>query len=50
VIQVAITAIQAMLAAVVLMTTTAILAGGIRTMYANVNDRTRDMTAEMLTR
>jgi hypothetical protein len=48
--QVAITAIQAMLAPVVLMTTAAILAGGIQTMYAGVNDRMRGMTAEKVSR
>ena len=39
--QTAISAIQAMLAPVVLMTTSAILAGGMQTMYAEVNDRMR---------
>jgi Protein of unknown function (DUF2721) len=48
--QVAIGAVQAMLAPVVLMTTCAILAGGIQTMYAEVNDRMRMMTAERLSR
>lgn len=48
--QLAINAIQAMLAPVVLMTTSAILAGGMQTMYAGVNDRMRAMTAEKLTR
>jgi hypothetical protein len=37
-----------MLAPTVLMTTTAILAGGVQTMYAGVNDRMRNMTAEKL--
>jgi hypothetical protein len=46
--QAAIRAIQAMLAPVVLMTTAAILAGGIQTMYAAVNDRMRAMTAEKI--
>ncbi len=46
--QVAVDAIQAMLAPVVLMTTTAIVAGGVQTMYAGVNDRMRTMTAEKL--
>ncbi len=46
--QVAISAIQAMLAPVVLMTTSAILAGGVQTMYAQVNDRMRAMAAERL--
>lgn len=48
--QVAIRAIQAMLAPVVLITTAAILSGGIQTMYAAVNDRMRSMTAERLSR
>ena len=48
--QVAISAIQAMLAPVVLMTTSAILAGGVQTMYAQVNDRMRAMAAERLSR
>lgn len=48
--QLAISAIQAMLAPVVLMTTSAILAGGMQTMYAEVNDRMRAMTAEKLSR
>jgi hypothetical protein len=39
-----------MLAPVVLMTTAAIVAGGILTMYAAVNDRMRAMTAERLAR
>ncbi len=46
--QVGIRAIQAMLAPVVLMSTAAILAGGIHTMYAGVNDRMRAMAAERL--
>jgi hypothetical protein len=32
------------------MTTAAILAGGVQSMYSSVNDRMRDMTAEKLTR
>jgi hypothetical protein len=48
--QVAITAIQAMLAPVVLMTTAAILAGGVQTMYAGVNDRMRTLAAEKFSR
>jgi hypothetical protein len=39
-----------MVAPAVLMTTSAILAGGIQTMYAGVNDRMRAMTAERLSR
>jgi hypothetical protein len=46
----AIRAIQAMLAPVVLMTTAAILAGGIQAMHAAVNDRMRAMTAERISR
>ncbi len=46
--QVAIGAIRAMLAPVVLMTVSAILAGGVQTMYAAVNDRMRAMTDEKL--
>jgi hypothetical protein len=48
--QLAISAVQAMLAPVVLMTTVAILAGGIQTMYAGVNDRMRAMASEKLSR
>jgi hypothetical protein len=47
---VSIQAIQAMLAPVVLTSTAAIVAGGILTMYAAVNDRMRAMTAEGLSR
>ena len=39
-----------MLAPAVLMTTAAILAGGIQTMYSAVNDRMRDMAGEKLLR
>ena len=39
-----------MLAPAVLMTTTAILAGGIQTMFSAVNDRMRQMTSEKLVR
>ena len=46
----AIQSIQAMVAPAVLMTTGAILAGGIQTMYAAVNDRMRSMTREKLDR
>ena len=46
--QAGIRAIQAMLAPVVLMSTAAILAAGIHTMYAGVNDRMRAMAAERL--
>ena len=48
--QAAIGAIQAMLAPVVLMTTAAILVGGVQTMYVGVNDRMRAMSAEKLSR
>ena len=48
--QVAVRAIQAMLAPVVLMTTAAILAAGVQAMYAAVNDRMRMMTAERFAR
>jgi hypothetical protein len=48
--QEAISSIQAMLAPAVLMTTAAITAGGIQTMYSAVNDRMREMTSEKLTR
>jgi hypothetical protein len=48
--QVAIRAIRAMLAPVVLMTTAAILAGGIQTTYAAVDDRMRAMAAEKFSR
>ena len=47
--QAAISSIQAMLAPAVLMTTAAILAGGIQTMYSAVNDRMRQMTGEKVT-
>jgi hypothetical protein len=47
--QAAISSIQAMLAPAVLMTTAAILAGGIQTMYSAVNDRMRQMTSEKVT-
>jgi hypothetical protein len=43
-----ITAIQAMVVPAVLITTSAILAGGIATTYAAVNDRMRTMTAQRL--
>jgi len=43
--QAAISSIQAMLAPAVLITTAAILAGGIQTMYSAVNDRMRHMTS-----
>ena len=48
--QVAITSIQSMLAPVVLMTAASILAGGIQTMFAAVNDRMRAMAAGKLLR
>lgn len=48
--QVAISSIQSMIAPAVLMTTAAILAGGVQTMYSAVNDRMRDMTHEKLVR
>jgi hypothetical protein len=48
--QLSISSIQAMLAPAVLMTTAAILAAGVQTMYSSVNDRMRDMTAEKLAR
>jgi Protein of unknown function (DUF2721) len=48
--QVAISSIQSMIAPAVLMTTAAILAGGVQTMYSAVNDRMRDMTSEKLAR
>ena len=48
--QEAISSIQAMLAPAVLMTTAAITAGGIQTMYSAVNDRMSEMTSEKLTR
>jgi hypothetical protein len=43
-----ITAIQAMVVPAVLITTSAILAGGMSTMYGAVNDRMRAMTAQRL--
>ena len=45
--QVPISSIQSMIAAAVLMTTAAILAGGVQTMYASVNDHLRPESAEM---
>jgi hypothetical protein len=48
--QTAISSIQAMLAPAVLMTTDAILVGGVQSMYAAVNDRMRDMTSEKVDR
>jgi hypothetical protein len=48
--QEAISSIQSMIAPAVLMTTAAILAGGVQTMYSAVNDRMRDMTREKLVR
>jgi hypothetical protein len=48
--QAAISSIQAMLAPAVLMTTAAILAAGIQTMYSSVNDRMRNMAGEKLLR
>ena len=48
--QLPINAIQAMVAPVVLITSAAILAGGISSMYGAVNDRMRAMTAERLDR
>ena len=48
--QVAISSIQSMIAPAVLMTTAAILAGGVQTMYSAINDRMRDMTTEKLVR
>ena len=44
----AVQAIQAMVAPVVLITATAILSGGIQSVYASVNDRMRAMTRERL--
>jgi hypothetical protein len=46
--QASVQAIQTMLAPVVLLTTGAILAGGVQTMYAAVNDRMRAMAGEKL--
>jgi len=46
--QTAISAIQAMVAPAVLITTSAILAGGLSSIYGSVNDRMRSMTAERL--
>jgi hypothetical protein len=48
--QVAISSIQLMIAPAVLMTTAAILAGGVQTMYSAVIDRMRDMAHERLIR
>ncbi len=45
-----ISSIQAMLAPAVLMTTAAIMANGIQSMYSAVNDRMREMTSEKLAR
>lgn len=44
----AITAIEAMVAPAVLITTSAIVAGGLSSMYGSVNDRMRSMSAERL--
>ena len=44
----AVQAVQAMVAPVVLITASAILSGGIQSVYASVNDRMRDMTRERL--
>ena len=44
----AVQAIQAMVAPVVLITATAILSGGIQSVYGSVNDRMRAMTRERL--
>jgi hypothetical protein len=46
--QTAISAIQTMVAPAVLITTSAIVAGGLSSMYGSVNDRMRSMTAERL--
>jgi len=46
--QTAIKAIQAMVAPAVLITTSAIVAGGLSSLYGSVNDRMRSMTAERL--
>ncbi len=45
---IAVTAIQAMVAPVVLITTAAILSGALLTMYGSVNDRMRAMDGERL--
>jgi Protein of unknown function (DUF2721) len=45
---IAVTAIQAMVAPVVLITTAAILSGAVLAMYGSVNDRMRDMDHERL--
>ena len=45
---IAVTAIQAMVAPVVLITTAAILSGALLTMYSSVNDRMRAMNRERL--
>ncbi len=47
-VQTSITAIQAMVAPAVLITTSGIIAGGLSSMYSSVNDRMRSMTAELL--
>ncbi len=45
---IAVTAIQAMVAPVVLITTAAILSGALLTMYGSVNDRMRALDGERL--
>jgi hypothetical protein len=45
---IAVTAVQAMVAPVVLITTAAILSGALLTMYSSVNDRMRAMDGERL--
>ena len=45
---IAVTAVQAMVAPVVLITTAAILSGALLTMYGSVNDRMRAMDHERL--
>jgi hypothetical protein len=45
---IAVTAIQAMVAPVVLITTAAVLSGGLLAMYGSVNDRMRAMDRERL--
>ncbi len=45
---IAVTAVQAMVAPVVLITTAAILSGALPTMYGSVNDRMRAMDHERL--
>jgi len=45
---IAVTAIQAMVAPVVLITTAAIMSGALLTMYGSVNDRMRAMDRERL--